>query len=218
MGITLQTPHLTSPHLTSGGQMGGNNTKLSKEDEEAYKQLTHFTEKEVQLCYKRFSRLLPPGVLGEVDNINDPQCRVEIKKLLELPELKCNPFNVRLCRVFSGDRDNMIFEEFLDMMSVLSEYTPSNVKAEWAFRVFDFDGDGKLNKDDIYKTVSALTDQTEQGEDRESKEKLETEKREVVRNVLEETDLNGSGFISLVEFKQLVTKSHDFKDNFRMKL
>merc|ERR1711874_924150 len=156
-------------------KMGGNNTKLSKEDEEAYKQLTHFTEKEVQLCYTRFSRLLPAGVLEEVDNINDPQCRVEIKKLLELPELKCNPFNVRLCRVFSGDRDNMIFEEFLDMMSVLSEYPPSNVKAEWAFRVFDFDGDGKLNKDDIYKTVSALTDQTEQGEDRESKEKLETE-------------------------------------------
>ena len=130
--------------------MGGNNTKLSKEDEEAYKQLTHFTEKEVQLCYTRFSRLLPAGVLEEVDNINDPQCRVEIKKLLELPELKCNPFNIRegpdnfppdifhhfrhnllllilistildkgklnepfyrLCRVFSGDRDNMIFEE-----------------------------------------------------------------------------------------------------------
>ena len=41
---------------------------------------------------------------------------------------------------------------------------------------------------------------------------------EVVRNVLDETDLNGSGFISLVEFKQLVTKSHDFKDNFRIKL
>ena len=50
------------------------------------------------------------------------------------------------------------------------------VKAEWAFRVFDFDGDGKLNKDDIYKTVSALTDQTEQGEGPESKAKLETEK------------------------------------------
>ena len=38
--------------------------------------------------------------------------------------------------------------------------------------------DGKLNKDDIYKTVSALTDQTEQGqdEDPESEDKLETEK------------------------------------------
>ena len=75
--------------------MGGNNTKLSKDDEEAYKQLTYFTEKEVRLCYKRFSGLLPAGVLDEVDNINDPQCRVEITKLLELPELKCNPFNVR---------------------------------------------------------------------------------------------------------------------------
>merc|ERR1711874_152694 len=198
-------------------KMGGNNTKLSKEDEEAYKQLTHFTEKEVQLCYKRFSRLLPAGVLEEVDNINDPQCRVEIKKLLELPELKCNPFNIRLCRVFSGDRDNMIFEEFLDMMSVLSEYTPSNVKAEWAFKMFDFDGDGKLNKDDIYKTVSALTGSTDI-EGREAQDRLEREKREVVRNVLEETDLNGSGYISLVEFKQLVTKSTDFKDNFRIKL
>ena len=92
--VTLQTPHLTS-HLGPDRQMGGNNTKLSKDDEEAYKQLTNFTEKEVTLCYKRFSRLLPAGLLEEVDNINDPRCRVEITKLLELPELKCNPFNVR---------------------------------------------------------------------------------------------------------------------------
>ena len=52
---------------------------------------------------------------------------MEIKRLLELPELKVNPFNVQLCRVFNGQRDNMMFEEFLDMMSVLSEYTPSHV-------------------------------------------------------------------------------------------
>ena len=184
-----------------------------------------------------------------MDNINDPRCRVDIKKLLELPELKVNPFNVQLCRVFSGGRESLQFEEFLDMMSVLSEYTPSNVnipltslihmthhsdlqvKAEWAFKMFDFDGDGKLNKDDIYKTVSALTGSTDI-EGREAQDRLEREKvsgerrefllsvlqREVVRNVLEETDLNGSGYISLVEFKQLVTKSTDFKDNFRIKL
>merc|ERR1712066_1084895 len=197
--------------------MGGNNVKLSKEDEEAYKQLTFFTEKEIKLCYKRFSSLLSTELLDLVDNINDPRCRVDITRLIDLPELKVNPFNVSLCKVFSGGRESMLFEEFLDMMSVLSEYTPSHVKAEWAFKVFDFDGDGKLNKDDIYKTVSALTDMS-QAEGREGQAKLESEKREVVRNVLEETDLNGSGYISLVEFKQLVTKSHDFKDNFRIKL
>ena len=102
--------------------MGGNNTKLSKEDEEAYKQLTHFTEKEVQLCYKRFSRLLPAGVLEEVDNINDPRCRVDIKKLLELPELKVNPFNVQLCRVFSGGRESL--HMFSALASLISPFIP----------------------------------------------------------------------------------------------
>ena len=93
----LENFTLETAHITPGArlQMGGSNTKLSKEDEEAYKQLTYFTEKEVELCYKRFSRLLPADVLEEVDNINEPQCRVEITKLLELPEPKCNPFNVR---------------------------------------------------------------------------------------------------------------------------
>ena len=141
----------------------------------------------------RFSKLLAPALLEEVDNINDPRCRVDIKKLLELPELKVNPFNVQLCRVFSGGRESLLFEEFLDMMSVLSEYTPSNVnilltslihmthhsdlqvKAEWAFKMFDFDGDGKLNKDDIYKTVSALTGSTDI-EGREAQDRLEREK------------------------------------------
>ena len=33
--------------------MGGSNTKYSKEDEEAYKQLTYLTEKEIEKCYKR---------------------------------------------------------------------------------------------------------------------------------------------------------------------
>ncbi len=28
------------------------------------------------------------------------------------------------------------FEDFLDMMSVLSEDAPSDLKAEWAFKVF----------------------------------------------------------------------------------
>ena len=41
--------------------------------------------------------------------------------------------------------------------------------------MFDFDGDGKLNKDDIYKTVSALTDMS-QAEGGEGEAKLESEK------------------------------------------
>ena len=76
----------------------------------------------------RFSSLLSTELLDLVDNINDPRCRVDITRLIDLPELKVNPFNVSLCKVFSGGRESMLFEEFLDMMSVLSEYTPSHVR------------------------------------------------------------------------------------------
>ena len=51
------------------------------------------------------------------------------------------------------------------------------MKAEWAFKVFDFDGDGKLNKDDIYRTVSALTD-LDHTESPETLDRLEREKVE----------------------------------------
>ena len=46
----------------------------------------------------------------------------------------------------------------------------------WSLLILTNSRDGKLNKDDIYKTVSALTDQTEQAEGPESQNKLETEK------------------------------------------
>ena len=60
---------------------------------------------------------------------------------------------------------------------VFHEHSILQVKAEWAFKVFDFDGDGKLNKDDIYRTVSALTD-LDHTESPETLERLEREKVE----------------------------------------
>ena len=44
-----------------------------------------------------------------------------------LDELKVNPFAVRLCQVFAQNGDFLLFEEFLDMMSVLSEAALSQV-------------------------------------------------------------------------------------------
>ena len=48
-----------------------------------------------------------------------------------------NPFNDRICEVFSSSGDgDMTFEDFLDMMSVFSENAPKNVKVEYAFRIY----------------------------------------------------------------------------------
>ena len=51
----------------------------------------------------------------------------------------------------------MSFDSFLDMMSVLSDMAPADVKAEWAFRVFDFDGDNLLGKSDVTNVVKSIT-------------------------------------------------------------
>ena len=116
----------------------------------------------------------------------------------------------------------MFFEDFLDMMSVLSENAPIQVKAEWAFRIFDEDGDGRLDRRDITRVVRRMTlEEDQEGDEEEARTDNEIQEEQldkVVDLVIKETDINKSESISLVEFKQMVSKSHDFEDNFRIKL
>ena len=63
-----------------------------------------------------------------VDSINDERCKVSMENVITtLDELKVNPFALRLCQVFAENGDFLLFEEFLDMMSVLSEAAPPQV-------------------------------------------------------------------------------------------
>ena len=90
------------------------------------------------------------------------------------------------------------------------------MKAEWAFKVFDYDGDSKIRQNDIRKVLDAIT-----GEMGGQEKDVRLEKEEVdsvVKNVLKEADLNGNKSISLTEFKQIVTRSPEFAERFRIKL
>lgn len=79
-----------------------------------------------------------------MDEIDKNPCgeRVPTNAIIkEFPELKENPFGERLCEVFSTAKDSkgqceMTFEDFIDMVSVLSEGATIQIKADWAFRVF----------------------------------------------------------------------------------
>ena len=51
----------------------------------------------------------------------------------------------------------MKFEDFLDLMSVFSERCPAEIKAYYAFHIYDFDEDGFINKRDIAEMVKRLT-------------------------------------------------------------
>ena len=58
--------------------------------------------------------------------------KVLIEDIIKIEELKVNPFAKHLCSVFAQQNRNdpsatMMFEDFLDMMSVLSENAPAQV-------------------------------------------------------------------------------------------
>lgn len=59
--------------------------------------------------------------------------------------LQANPFQHRICHVFStsddGD-DSMSFEDFLDMLSAFSDSATSDIKSHYAFRIFGEAGGG----------------------------------------------------------------------------
>ena len=74
------------------------------------------------------------------------------------------------------------------------------MKAEWAFKVYDYDCDNQLGPEDIKKTVQAMTNVS-------GKTLTDVEISKVVKNVFDETDVDQSRLISLTEFKQLVKKS-----------
>uniref|UniRef100_A0A5F9DCS4 Calcium and integrin-binding protein 1 n=1 Tax=Oryctolagus cuniculus TaxID=9986 RepID=A0A5F9DCS4_RABIT len=80
-----------------------------------------------------------------------------------LAEYQANPFKERICRVFSTSptRDSLSFEDFLDLLSVFSDTATPDIKSHYAFRIFDFDDDGTLDREDLSRLVNCLTGEGE---------------------------------------------------------
>ncbi|NWT17761.1 CIB1 protein, partial [Vireo altiloquus] len=153
-------------------------------------------------AYKRFSELLPREQRERAYSARLPKSHI-----LTLPELRANPFQDRICHVFSTSEtrdDSMSFEDFLDMLSVFSDSATSDVKSYYAFRIFDFDDDGTLDRKDLEQLVNCLTGKGEEsGLSRAEMEQL-------IQNILEESDIDKDGTINLSEFQHVVSRSPDF--------
>ncbi|KAM6315688.1 calcium and integrin-binding protein 1-like isoform 1-T3 [Podargus strigoides] len=115
--------------------MGRAGSLLPREALGEYQELTFLSKQEILLAYKRFSDLLP-----KEERENACSARVPKSQILTLPELRANPFQHRICRVFStsddGD-DSMSFEDFLDMPSAFSDSAAVDIKSHYAFHIFE---------------------------------------------------------------------------------
>ncbi|XP_001363940.1 calcium and integrin-binding protein 1 isoform X1 [Monodelphis domestica] len=194
--------------------MGSSTSQLSKELLSEYQELTFLTKQEILLAHKTFIELLPPESQNVVDSLTAQVSRVPTEKVLTLPELKANPFKDRICRVFSTapEKDSLSFEDFLDLLSVFSDAATPDIKSHYAFRIFDFDDDGTLNKEDLKQLVNRLTG-TE-----EDTQLSPSEMNQLIQNILEESDIDRDGTINLSEFQHVISRSPDFTSSFKIVL
>lgn len=136
--------------------MGNLPKYFNKAQLELYSTCTYFTEYEIRTLYKKFSEINPEKIDPV---IGDAQSRISFEEAENLREIRACPFAKRLCKVFTTDSNEqgLNFEDFLDMMSVFSDRAPWNLKATYAFKIFDFDNDNKLSATDIECTILCLT-------------------------------------------------------------
>ncbi|XP_002731705.1 calcium and integrin-binding family member 2-like [Saccoglossus kowalevskii] len=184
--------------------MGASNSQFTEAELEDYQELTYFSKKEILHAFKRF-HLLDPDAVRQDRNV-----RLPMNTILELSELKVNPFNDRICKVFSSSNDgDLTFEDFLDMMSVFSDNAPKGVKAEYAFRIYDFNEDDFIDSADLKEVVGRLTgDQSLTDEDMQ----------QLIDNIFEEADLDDDESLSFAEFEHVISKAPDFVNSFRFRL
>ena len=121
-----------------------------------YSQCTYLTELEINKLYAIFASLGNGRVNQEY---GDPITRLSFETIQSLPELMVCPFADRLCEVFSTDpkRRGLDFEDFMNMMSAFSHRAPWNLKAAYAFQIFDYNEDLAICARDIEVTINCLT-------------------------------------------------------------
>ncbi|KAK7467975.1 hypothetical protein BaRGS_00036818 [Batillaria attramentaria] len=188
--------------------MGNKVSTFTAEQLEAYEDCTFFTSKEILRIFARYQALAPDKVPYDMTGKEAHTVRIDNALVAAMPELKENPFRDRICEVFSEADGQMTFEEFLDMFSVFSESAPRDIKAVYAFKIYDWDGDNHLNKSDLEKTLLKLT-----------KDGLTAEEIAfVIDKVLEEADLDDDGMLSYIEFEHVISRAPDFLNTFHIRI
>ncbi|XP_040983452.1 calcium and integrin-binding family member 3 isoform X4 [Aquila chrysaetos chrysaetos] len=163
----------------------------------------------LHILYKeRNSEDLAPQLVP-LDYTDKPDVTLPYELIGSMPELKDNPFRQRIAEVFSEDGDgNMTLDDFLDMFSVLSEMAPRDLKAYYAFKIYDFNNDDYICKSDLEKTVNKLT----------RNELTPEEVSLVCEKVIYEADVDNDGKLSLEDFQHMIIRAPDFLSTFHIRI
>ena len=125
-------------------------------------------------------------------------------------------FANNIFRIFDKDNNGfMDFKEFLMALDVTTCKTREE-KLEWAFRLYDIDGDGTINQDEMTTIIEILDDLggMEVGEEYmvDGQPEVLAPAKERASNLLGAIDLDGDGGISKEEFLAVGVKLFNYGD------
>lgn len=157
--------------------MGAKQVKFHENVLREFEETTPFNRAEITHSFHRFKSLYDDYYQNQAADYEDgpnggsnpnhvtrngfanPESAVPIEYIIEnFPELKNNPFRRRMCDAFCVSTDDMMtFTEFLDMVSSFSPKADIDKKTYHAFQIFDWDKDGVISRDDMYKVMDVMT-------------------------------------------------------------
>lgn len=133
--------------------------------------------------------------------------------------LKYNPFKYRILSCFSTDtsgKNGMSFDDFVSMCTAFSPRAPKQIKIQTAFRIYDYDDDGFITRNDIKWMIRDLNKSSRQEEDWKQGPRFLSEAQidEVADNVMKEVDYFENGRVTYYEFSKVMNRLQDFKLKF----
>ncbi|CAL8235392.1 unnamed protein product [Boreogadus saida] len=140
-------------------------------------------EEDMHHWYNKFMRESPSGLIT----------LFELKSMLQMKGMteEASGYVDQIFLTFDMDGDGYIdFVEYIAAVSLLLK-GEINQKLKWYFKLFDQDGNGKIDKDEMETIFKAIQDITRS---------YEIPPEDIVTLVYEKIDVNGEGELTLEEF------------------
>eukprot|EP00942_MAST-04A_sp_MAST-4A-sp1_P012080 g12080.t1 len=170
-----------------------NTEELQSEDILELQVTTHLSERKIRGLYYRYK---------ELDS--DDSGTITAAEFCTMKEMAVNPLSYRIFDAFDKNNDGHLdFKEFIDLVSTMAPSGNKQDKLEALFNIYDVDGDGRINKNDLkyvleLVTIRPKTEDEKKGITKSKKGKTEEELEEEDRLLAEEKDKNWDDYIRTI--------------------